>query len=58
MATRSLECPCGITLTGADDEELFLLGRRHADEHHADDNITDEFVREHVRANARDAEVA
>jgi len=58
MATRSLQCPCGITLSGADDEELFRLGRQHADEHHADDNITAEFVREHVRANARDAEVA
>jgi len=58
MATRILECPCGITLSGADDDELFRLGRRHADEHHADDNITDEFVREHVRASARDAEVA
>jgi predicted small metal-binding protein len=58
MATRILECPCGITLTGADDEELFGLGRQHADERHADDNITDEFIREHVRTNARDAGVA
>jgi len=55
---RSLLCPCGIVLTGADDEELFRLGRRHADEHHADDKISDEFIREHVRANGRDAEVA
>jgi len=55
---RSLPCPCGIVLTGADDEELFRLGRQHADEHHADDNISDEFIREHVRTNGRDAEVA
>ena len=58
MATRSLECPCGIVLNGTDDEDLFRLGRQHADEHHPDDNITDEFIREHVRTSAHDAEVA
>jgi predicted small metal-binding protein len=58
MTTRILECPCGITLSGADDDELFRLGRQHADEHHADDNIPDDFIREHVRTGARDAEVA
>jgi predicted small metal-binding protein len=57
MVMRALDCPCGIQLTGADDDELYRLGRRHADEHHPDDNISDEFVREQVRANARDAEV-
>ena len=55
MTTRALDCPCGLTLTGTDDEELFGKGRAHADEHHANDGITDEFIREHVRANARDA---
>jgi Protein of unknown function (DUF1059) len=55
---RTLECPCGITLTGADDDDLFRLGRQHADEHHRDDNIPDEYIREQVRANARDVEVA
>ena len=55
MTARTLECPCGIVLTGADDEELFRLGRQHADEQHPDDHIPDDFVREHVRANARDA---
>ena len=58
MSARFVACPCGITLTGADDEELFRLGRRHADEHHADDNITDGFIRDHVAAIAVDAEVA
>ena len=58
METRSLQCPCGITLTGADDEELFGLGRQHADDHHSEDNISDEFIREHVRTTACDAEVA
>ena len=55
---RSLPCPCGIVLTGVDDEELFRLGRQHADEHHPDDNIPNEFIREQVWTNARDAEVA
>lgn len=58
MSTRILECPCGITLSGPDDDELFRLGRQHADEHHANDNIPDEFIRERVRTSARDAEVA
>ena len=55
MTTRALDCPCGLTLTGTDDDDLFREGRAHADEHHANDGITDEFIREHVRANARDA---
>jgi len=54
---RTLECPCGITLTGADDDELFRLGREHANEHHQGDNISDDYIREQVRANARDTEV-
>jgi len=55
---RTLECPCGITLSGIDDDELFRLGRHHADEHHADENIPDDFIRDHVRASARDAGAA
>jgi predicted small metal-binding protein len=58
MPARSLQCPCGITLTGADDDELFRLGRQHADEHHASDNMTDDYIRDYVVTNARDAEVA
>jgi hypothetical protein len=55
MTSRVLDCPCGLTLTGSDDEDLFRKGRAHADEHHADDGITDDFIRQHVAANARDA---
>jgi hypothetical protein len=51
---RALECPCGLTLTGTDDHERFSLGRRHADEHHADQNIPDDFIRDRIRQNARD----
>ena len=58
VATRSLQCPCGIVLTGADNEDLFRLGRQHADEHHPDDHFTDEYIRDYVTTNARDADVA
>jgi predicted small metal-binding protein len=51
---RILPCPCGITLNGADDEELFRLGRQHANKHHPGDNITDDFIREHIRTSAHD----
>ena len=53
---RTLACPCGITLTGTDDQDLFRLGREHADNHHADDKIPDDFIRQHVAENARDAD--
>jgi hypothetical protein len=52
---RCVDCPCGLVLTAEDDEALFAAGRAHADEHHPDDNISDEFIREHIAANARDA---
>jgi predicted small metal-binding protein len=55
---RIVDCPCGITLSAADDGELFRLGRQHADEHHRDDGITDEFIRDHVAQNARDSALA
>lgn len=55
---RNLDCPCGLTLTAEDEKGLFLAGRRHADEHHAHQNIPDDFIRGHVQDNARDAEVA
>ena len=52
---RTLPCPCGLELTGADDEELFRSGREHADSQHPNDNISDDFIRQHVATNARDA---
>ena len=45
-------------MTGADKDEPIRRGREHADEHHAADGITDDFVRDHVTANARNAAVA
>ena len=55
---REVDCPCGLTLTGADNDELIRRGREHADKDHAGDSITDDFIRDHVTANARDAAVA
>ena len=52
---RAVDCPCGLTLTGADDKELLVLARAHADEHHPEQNIADEFIGGHIRDNARDA---
>jgi len=52
---RAVHCPCGISLAGSDDEDLFRLGRQHADSHHANDGITDEFIRGHIAQNARDS---
>ena len=52
--SRVVDCPCGISLNGSDDEELFRRGREHADEHHANDGITDDFIRGHIAENARD----
>lgn len=51
---RDLDCPCGITLSGPDDNDLFASGRQHADTHHRDDGMTDDFIRAHVARNARD----
>ena len=47
---RSVDCPCGLVLTADDEEALFVAGRQHADEH-----ITDDFIRAHIRDHARDA---
>jgi predicted small metal-binding protein len=51
---RAVDCPCGITLTGNSDEEVLRLAFEHRDQHHANDNIPDEFVRETVATGARD----
>jgi predicted small metal-binding protein len=47
---RAVECPCGLTLSGADDAELFDKARAHADRDH--EGITDDFIREHISSNA------
>ena len=55
---RALDCRCGLTPTAEDDEALYVAGGRHADEHHAEQNIPDDFICGHVRDNARDVDAA
>ena len=51
---RLIECPCGLQLNGANDDELFALARRHVSEHHPGMQRTDEELRQLVRERARD----
>ena len=47
MSMRVADCPlCGQKLEAENDDELFQKGRAHADEKHADQNITDEQIRQ------------
>ncbi len=52
---RIIDCPCGHTLIGEDDNELFRLAREHVDRDHQEMERTDEQLWERVRADARDA---
>jgi predicted small metal-binding protein len=52
---RAIECPCGHTLTGADDAELFRLAREHVDQEHPELQRSDEQLRDRVAADAYDA---
>jgi predicted small metal-binding protein len=51
---RVIECPCGLQLRGADDDELFRLARRHIAEHHPGMERTDDEVRQLIAERARD----
>ena len=51
---RAIDCPCGHRLEAADDEELFVLARRHIDEEHPEMQRTDAEVRARVAADAYD----
>ena len=53
--TRTIDCPCGHNLQGANDEELVKLAGQHIEEHHPDMERTDEQLRARVAADARDA---
>jgi hypothetical protein len=52
---REVDCPCGITLTGADDQDLNRLAHEHVDQDHIGEGISDEFISNHIAQNARDA---
>jgi predicted small metal-binding protein len=52
---REINCPgCGQHAEAANDEELFKVARQHADQAHADQNMTDDQIRQIIRQNARD----
>ena len=51
---RALDCPCGHTLSGKDDDELFQLARDHVDQQHPEMQRSDEQIRERVAADAHD----
>ena len=53
---RKIDCSCGHTLEAENDEELFAKGRQHVAEVHADENITDDQLRQLISAQAYDAE--
>lgn len=52
---RAIDCPCGHTLTGADDDELFRLARDHVEQHHPEMQRDDEQIRQRVAADAYDS---
>lgn len=53
---RAIDCPCGHTLHGADDEELFRKAREHLDADHPEMQRSDAELRERVAADAYQAE--
>lgn len=51
---RIIDCPCGHTLRGENDEELVALARQHLESPHPDMERSDEQLRARVAADARD----
>jgi len=51
---RIIDCPCGHTLRGADDGDLFRLAREHVDRDHPEMTRTDDELRARVAADARE----
>lgn len=52
---RIVNCPCGHTLTGKDDDELFALAKQHVKEHHPDSTRNEDAIRQLVTRMAQDA---
>jgi predicted small metal-binding protein len=51
---RKIDCDCGHTLEAENDAELFEKGQQHVAEVHADQNISDEQLRQLISARAYD----
>jgi predicted small metal-binding protein len=52
---RKLDCQCGQTVEGENDEELFRAGKQHISEVHPNENITDDQLRQLIATQAYDA---
>jgi predicted small metal-binding protein len=52
---RIVNYPCGYTLSGKDDGELFVLAKQHVREHHPDSTRSEAEIRDLVTAMAKDA---
>jgi predicted small metal-binding protein len=52
---RVLDCDCGTTLQAANDDDLAVQVREHADESHPDMQLSDEQARELVADRAYEA---
>jgi predicted small metal-binding protein len=52
---RKLDCQCGQTVEGENDEELFRAGKQHITEVHPGENITDDQLRQLIATQAYDA---
>jgi len=52
---RVATCPgCGKKIEAANDDELFKQGRQHADQDHADQNLTDDQVKAIIAQSVHD----
>jgi MFS family permease len=54
VGMRVIDCPCGHTLCGANDDELFALAKQHIEDDHPEMQRTDDEIRQRVAADARD----
>jgi len=52
---RVVNCPCGRTWTGKNDDELFVLAKQHVKEHHPDSTRGEGEIRQLVTQMAKDA---
>jgi predicted small metal-binding protein len=52
---RAMDCECGHHLEAEDDEGLLAAGRAHVAEVHSDMNISDDDLRQLIKAQAYDA---
>lgn len=54
---RTVACPCGMVMSGKNDEELFAQAREHGDTVHSDrPRMSDEQIKKLIEGHARDAE--